>query len=95
MRKISTDDIMRATLAATDEAKAQALKILEGKLPPDAGTDSTLLRVSEAADLLNVSRATMWRVIRSGKLKRIELYPGSLRLRRSDVLKLVKGGDSC
>lgn len=95
MQKISTDDIIRAVFTATDEAKAQALKILEGKVPAEPVGDPVLLRMGEAAELLNVSRATLWRMIRAGRLQKVELYANSYRLRRADVIALVNGGASC
>ena len=47
--------------------------------------------MGEATQLLNVSRATLWRTIKSGRLQKVELYPGAFRLRRSDILDLVNG----
>ena len=91
MNKVSNDDLIRAVFTATDEAKQKALEILEGKVPVEPVGDPVLLRMGEAAELLNVSRATLWRIIRAGRLEKVELYPGSFRLRRSDVLSLVAG----
>lgn len=96
MQKTSNDDIIRAVFAATDEAKTQALKILEGlaNSPSEPLPDPVLLRMGEAAELLNVSRATLWRIIRAGRLEKVELYPGAYRLRRSDILALIAGKEA-
>jgi excisionase family DNA binding protein len=86
---VSNDKLFQAVFTATDEAKERALAILEGKEPPSANDDIALLRMGEAAQMLRVSRATLWRVIKAGRLEKVELYPGAFRLRRSDILALV------
>jgi excisionase family DNA binding protein len=86
------DDLIRAVFTATDEAKAKALAILEGRasLPGEPQDNAPLLlSMGEAAALLHVSRATLWRTIKSGRLQKVELYPGAFRLRRSDIIDLV------
>jgi len=88
---VSNDKLFQAVFAATDDAKGRALEILEGRELPSAIDDPLLLGMGEAADLLRVSRATLWRIIKAGRLQKVELYPGSFRLRRSDILDLVKG----
>ena len=50
-----------------------------------------LLSVTEASKLLGISRCSVWRAIRAGRLKKIELYPGFERLRRTDVEALAGG----
>ncbi len=88
---VTNDELIQAVFAATAEAKHRALAILEGKELPVENNDPLLLRMGEAAELLNVSRATLWRTIRAGRLEKIELFPGSYRLRRSDVVALANG----
>jgi excisionase family DNA binding protein len=94
MSKVNNDDLIRAVFTATDEAKTKALAILEGRdgspsRPLDNGP--LLLSMGEAAALLHVSRATLWRTIKAGRLPKVELYPGAFRLRRSDILAIVNG----
>jgi excisionase family DNA binding protein len=101
---VNNDDLIRAVFTATDEAKVQALEILEGRAnlpvlsgvegPSEPFADPVLLRMGEAAELLNVSRATLWRIIKAGRLEKVELYPGSFRLRRSDILTLISGKEA-
>jgi len=94
MKTASNDDLIRAVFTATDEAKTRALAILEGRATsPGDPQDNTplLLTMGEAAALLHVSRATLWRTIKSGRLEKVELYPGAFRLRRSDILAIVNG----
>jgi excisionase family DNA binding protein len=86
---VSNDKIFQAVFTATDEAKERALEILEGREVSVENDDPLLLRMGEAAQLLNISRATLWRTIKAGRLEKVELYPGAFRLRRSDILALV------
>ncbi len=94
MKPASNDDLIRAVFTATDEAKTRALAILEGRaISPSEPKDNAplLLSMGEAAALLHVSRATLWRTIKAGRLPKVELYPGAFRLRRSDILAIVNG----
>ncbi len=93
MQNSSNDQIIRAVFSATDEAKASALAILEGRKPPtqSSAVGPLLLSMGEAAGLLGVSRATLWRMIRAGRLTKVEIYSGAFRLRKADLLCLVRG----
>jgi excisionase family DNA binding protein len=98
MKTASNDDLIRAVFTATDEAKIRALAILEGRATSPGDTqDNTplLLTMGEAAALLHVSRCTLWRTLKAGRLERVELYPGSFRLRRADVIALANGKAVC
>lgn len=59
--------------------------------PPVADERPLLYTVTEAAQRLNVSRSTCWRIIRAGRLTKVEIYPGCERLRRADVEALAGG----
>ena len=85
------DDVIRALFSATDEAKSKALRILQGEELSSADSGPLLLTMGEAAVLLHVSRATLWRTIKAGRLQKVELYPGAFRLRRADVVALANG----
>ena len=52
-------------------------------------TGSLLLGMGAAAKLIGVSRATFWRMIRNHVLEKVEVLPGSFRVRRSDVEAIV------
>ncbi|MGE4489185.1 MAG: helix-turn-helix domain-containing protein [Kiritimatiellales bacterium] len=91
---VTNEQIIQAVFSATDEAKECALEVLEGRAnspsePQD--NDALLLSMGEAAELLNISRATLWRTLKSGRLTKVELYPGAYRLRRADVVALAAG----
>ena len=98
---VTNDQIIQAVFTATDEAKPRALAILEGNepapssdlSPPSSETAPLLMGMGESAKLLGVSRATLWRMIRDGRLTKVEIYHNAYRLRRSDILDLVRGRD--
>lgn len=87
---VTNDRLIQAVFKATEEAKEHALPLLEGRKKPTPA-DPSLLQFGEAAELLNVSRSTLWRMMRAGRLEKVQLYPGSFRLRRSDVMAIVTG----
>jgi len=91
---VNNDDLIRAVFSATDEAKQRALAILEGRELPEIIDGPLLLSMGESAELLHISRATLWRTIKAGRLEKVMLYPGAFRLRRSDVVALANGKGS-
>ncbi len=75
-------------LQATPEQQAEIDRILDGKGQAAATTmpaGPLLLGMCAAAKLLGVSRATLWRMVKGGRLSKVEVLPGSFRLRRADV----------
>ena len=91
MKNVSNDTLIRAIFSAPDEAKAKALAILEGRVDLDADSGPLLLTMGEAVKLIPCSRATLWRILKAGRLQKVELYPGAFRLRRADVVALANG----
>lgn len=98
MNENLTHAILEAVLTATPEQKSAALSVLLGKQTNQPHTTGPLLLgMTDAARLLGVSRATLWRMIRRRNIPKIELFPGSYRLRRSDIEDIAavkKGGAS-
>ena len=82
---------LQALLTATPERREAALRLLRGESTAAADDRPLLYSVTEAAERLNLSRASVWRAIRAGRLKKVEVFPGCLRLRRVDVEALAGG----
>lgn len=81
-------------LQAPPATQAEIDRILDGRQPPirtEASTGPLLLGMTAAAKFLGVSRATLWRVIKAGRLHKVEVLPGSYRVRRADLEALVAG----
>ncbi len=91
----SNERLMRF-LQATPEQSAAIDRILEGRVAPQPAAPAPssgplLLGMGAGAKLLGVSRATFWRIINAGKLAKVEVLPGSFRVRRADVEALAGG----
>ena len=84
---------MMKFLQADPEKQALIDQILDGKTPAksELPTGPLLLGMSAAAKFIGCSRATLWRICRSGRLQKVEILPGSFRLRRADLLALAAG----
>ncbi len=91
MEAVTDEQVIKALFGATPERKSRALLILEGEDIPQNIDEPLLLTMGEASSLLNTSRATLWRICKAGRLEKVELYPGSYRLRKSDVVALANG----
>ena len=79
-------------LQAKPEQLAAIDRILDGKASPAESTVTgpLLMGMTQAAKFLGVSRATLWRIISDGKLAKIEIRPGSFRVRRTDLEQFCK-----
>lgn len=90
----ANDQIIQAVFTATAETKARALAILQGKEPSSPRSEPAdaplLMGMGDSAKLMGLSRATLWRMIRDGRLEKVEIYHNAFRLRRADILDLVK-----
>ena len=91
---LTTEQRLGAILAATPDVLRHVDRILSGE--PTEGTtdpgDRKLLSIQQTAAAMGVSRTTVWRLLRDGRLPFIELRPGSRRVPSAAVTALVKGG---
>ena len=79
-------------LQATPEQQAAIDRILDGKAEraPEPPKGPLLMMIKDAASLLGVHRATIWRLVKAGRLEAVELL-GSVRVRRADVVGIAAG----
>jgi excisionase family DNA binding protein len=84
---MSTEERLKRLFAASPEQLGAIDGILEGKFQIRAmDTDGPLLMgMMAAAEFLGVSRTTLWRMVNDGRLEKVEILPGSFRLRRADL----------
>lgn len=91
---VNTNERLLKLLQASPEVHAEIDRILDGKTTAKSETASTgplLMGMGEGARFLGVGRATLWRMIRAGRLKKVEVLPGSFRLRRGDLEAIANG----
>lgn len=86
---LSSNERLLKFLQAPPDIQCQIDDILEGRVPktsaslPDSGP--LLMNMSSGASYLGTSRATLWRLIRAGKIVPVEIRPGTFRVRRHDI----------
>jgi excisionase family DNA binding protein len=90
MTAINPNERLLRFLQATPEQQAAIDRILEGREPEEAPRGPLLMMIKDAAALLGVHRATIWRLVRAGRLEAVELL-GSVRIRRADVEAIANG----
>jgi len=92
----TVEQLLIRVLSATAEKRAAIERILDGRpTTPDQPTGGPiLLGMREGARLISCSRSTLWRLIRAGKIKPVELLPGCRRIRRRDLEELAHGQTS-
>lgn len=56
--------------------------------------EKTLLRVREAAELLSVSRWTIYRWVEEGRLRGTKIGKGSLRIFSQSIVDLIESNES-
>lgn len=88
---MSKEQLMGRLLTATPSElkKIEAVFTGEGATEP---TDRRLLSIAQAARALNVSRTTVWRLLRAGRLPTVELRPGSRRVPSAAVTAFAQRG---
>jgi predicted DNA-binding transcriptional regulator AlpA len=84
--------LKRLFAASPEQIRAIDSILMEGiREKTKETTGPLLLGMTASAKLLGVSRATLWRMTKAGLLQKIELLPGSFRLRRVDLEAIAAG----
>ena len=79
------DTVLRQDSTVKDSERDSALRVLCGETP----LLPLLLTQIEIAKNLGVSRGTVWRWKKEGRLTPVELPDGMVRYRRADLFKLA------
>ena len=96
---VSSEQRILRLLQASAEQQAAIDRILSGQLSLDAialraaeaPKGPLLMMMGDAAKLLGVSRATIWRLAKMKRLERVEILPGTFRVRRADIEAIAAG----
>ena len=73
------EELIGRILAATPEQIKMVERALSGEKAMEV-TDTRLLTFSEAARRMNVSRQTIWRMVKEGRLPTVETRPDRYRV---------------
>lgn len=94
---MNIDERLKKLLDASPEQLGAIDGILERRIrdPLPSTQGPLLMGMSASAKFLGVSRATLWRMIKAGLLGKVEVLPGSFRLRRADLEAVAAGQRSC
>jgi predicted DNA-binding transcriptional regulator AlpA len=90
---MNSEERLKRLFEASPEQIGAIDVILEGTIQkrPMATPGPLLMGMSASAKLLGVSRATLWRMTKAGLIQKIEVLPGSFRLRRADLEAIAAG----
>ena len=90
---MNSEDRLKRLFAASPEQMEAIDGILESRIheKPTTTSGPLLLGMSAAAKFLGISRVTLWRMIKGGMLPKIEILPGTFRIRRADLEAIAAG----
>lgn len=90
---LSPNDRMMKVLQAPPEVQARIDAILENRdTPVPSSTGPLLLGMDAGAKFIGISRSSLWRLIKSGRITPVEFRPGSFKVRRADLEQLARAG---
>lgn len=88
---MSNEDRIRALLNATPDVLAAVDAALAGRTPDTERPCLKLFCMSAAARETGISRSTLWRAIKEGKLRTVEIRAGRHRIPEAELRALVEG----
>ena len=88
---MNKEQLMGRLLTATPSELKKIAQVFTGEGPTEP-TDRRLYNIQQAARELNISRTSVWRLLKSGRLPFVELRKGSRRIPSEAISALVKGG---
>jgi len=87
--KKTTEMVLLTLLKQDETVTADQMERAVAVLRNETTAYEGLLRQSKVAGLLNVNRATVWRMVKEGCLHPIELRPGLWRYPVQEIMSLV------
>jgi excisionase family DNA binding protein len=87
------EKLIQQALTANEKELQSALAGLKGDLPKPTLEGPLLIAMGKAAELLGVSRVTLWRMVKQGRIPKLEILPGSYRIRRTDLEEYLQRKD--
>ena len=92
----SPNERLMRILQASPEQLTAIDRVLDGTTEParPERKGPFLLKMGDAAELLGVSRPTLWRMLNARRLTRVEILPATFRVRREEIEALAFGQKS-
>jgi predicted DNA-binding transcriptional regulator AlpA len=89
---MQTEERFKLLLTATPDTLAAVDAALAGRKPElEKPASLRLFRMGDAARETGLSRSTLWRAIRDGRLKTVEVRRGSHRMAEAELRRFVEG----
>lgn len=86
---MSNEERIRALFSATPQQLAAVDAALAGRSEPDRPVSLRLLRMCQAAKESGLSRCTLWRCIKDGRIRAVEVRRGSFRVPEDELRRFV------
>lgn len=81
-----------ATMPDNDERLTKIAGFIRGvEGVPETPKSCRLLTMGEASDRLNISRVTLWRMVRDGAIQFVEIGKGTKRIPESELSRFAQG----
>jgi len=88
---MNKEELIGKVLAASPAELNRVAAVFNGETQAEP-TDRRLYNIQQAAAVLNVSRTTVWRLLRDGGLPFVEIRPGSRRVPSQAVTEFAQKG---
>jgi excisionase family DNA binding protein len=90
---MNKETMIARLLNATPAELKKVAAVFNGEATEQAEVaDRKLLSIQQTAAAMGVSRTTVWRLLKAGRLPFIELRPGSRRVPSAAITELVRKG---
>ena len=86
---MNTDERFKLLLSATPAQQAAVDAVLVEQPESKRPVSFRLYRMGEAAELTGLSRTTLWRAIKEGRLSAVEIRKGSNRIHETELMRFV------
>lgn len=87
--KVFLRAILDTDSTLSEVEQAEVCRLLDGEKPQMGLNDPLLVTQKTAAELLGISRVTLWRLTRKQLLHRVEILPGTFRYKYKDLIEFV------
>jgi len=88
---METETRIKMLFAATPEQLAAVDAVLTGATDQPKPETLRLLSMGECSKLTGLARCTIWRCVRDGQLKAVEIRAGSKRIPENELRRFVAG----